>query len=138
MKRTLSNNDRLRVQTAARIIESNIREHLKIPELAEKVFLNTFKLKAGFKEVFAMGPYSYLQKLRMDLAQQMLREGASLRHIAISVGFKGAQAESNFIKWFRKSEHMPPGEWRQVHKDSTWNLPRVYVFEISKKLTTAS
>jgi len=138
MKRTLSNNDLLRVKTAAGIIESNVRQHFNIPALAEKVFLNTFKLKMGFRQLYGIGPYTYLQKRRMELAQQLLKEGNAIRHIAITVGFKGAQAESNFIKWFKRYEHMPPGEWREQHKDNTWKLPKVYVFEINKKLTSAS
>lgn len=115
MKRTLSEHDLLRVQDAAAIIEANLKQHLKIPELGEKVYLNSFKLKMGFKQVYGVGPYTYLQQMRLEFAKQMLREGATLRHIALSIGFMGAQAESNFIKAFKKYEKIPPGLWRQLH-----------------------
>ncbi|WP_276484249.1 helix-turn-helix domain-containing protein [Paraflavitalea pollutisoli] len=132
MKRTLSDNDLLRVQDAAAIIEANLQQHLKIPELGEKVYLNSFKLKTGFKQVYGVGPYTYLQHMRMEFAKQMLREGATLRHIAVSIGFRGAQAESNFIKAFKKYEKIPPGLWRQVHvQQKAVSLYPVYKVDIS-------
>lgn len=132
MKRILSDNDLLRVQDAAAIIEANLQQHLKIPELGEKVYLNSFKLKTGFKQVYGVGPYTYLQHMRIALAKQLLQEGATLRHIAMETGFRGQQAESNFIKAFKKYEKIPPGLWRQLHvKQKTVSAYPMYNVGIS-------
>lgn len=115
MKRTLSDADLTKVRTAAQLIESNLKLHLTIPDLSVKVCLNAFKLKLGFKQEYGVGPYTYLQQKRMEKAKQMLEEGLNIRNVAISLGFKGFQAENSFIKSFKKYMAQSPGAWRQEH-----------------------
>lgn len=113
MKAFLSNSDRLKIRSIANLIEANPRYHLSIPELGEKVYLNASKIKYGFKQEFGLGPYAFLQKVRIRIAKEMLIDGMTTKHVAISVGFKGASAETNFVKWFKKNEKATPGAWKQ-------------------------
>lgn len=112
MKITLSRSDLLKVRTAAVIVEKDPKQHLSIEELAQRVYLNVSKLKTGFKQEYGVGPYKFLQQTRMRMAREMLLDGNSIRKVAIAVGFIGEHAETNFIKWFKKYESVPPGIWK--------------------------
>ncbi|WP_315815191.1 AraC family transcriptional regulator [Paraflavitalea speifideaquila] len=114
---TLSPKDLERVLHAASIIENNLKYHYRIPELAEKLLINKNKLKEDFKTAFGMGLYGWLLQKRLEKARELLLADVTIRTIAISVGFIGYHAETNFIKFFKKicTSHPPPGagsNWR--------------------------
>jgi transcriptional regulator GlxA family with amidase domain len=110
---TLSPQDLERVLHAASIIENNLKYHYRIPELAEKLLINKNKLKEDFKTAFGMGPYAWLLQKRLEKARELLLANAKLRTIAISIGFIGYHAETNFNKFFKKYMHQPPATWRR-------------------------
>lgn len=110
---TLSHQDLEKVLHAARIIENNLKYHYRIPELAEKLLINKNKLKEDFKTVFGMGPYAFLLTKRLEKAKSLLLADVNIRSIALSLGFMGYHAETNFIKFFKKYMHQPPAAWRR-------------------------
>lgn len=110
---TLSHQDLGKVLEAARIIENNLKYHYRIPELAEKLLINKNKLKEDFKTAFGIGPYAFLLQKRLEKAKILLMADVNIRSIALSLGFVGYHAETNFIKFFKKNMHQPPAAWRR-------------------------
>jgi AraC-like DNA-binding protein len=110
---TLSEADLEKVKAAARIIADNPKYHYKIPDLSERVLLNVKKLKQGFKELYGTGPYAYLLHLRMERAKEMLLENATIRTIARATGYTGSNAETNFIRIFKKQYQQSPAAWKR-------------------------
>jgi len=99
------------IQAARDMIRKNIRYHFVIREIAQKVGMNEFKLKNGFRELFGNGVYEYLRSERMQEARQLLGEsGRSIKEIASLTGYRSV---NSFIKAFKKMYGVTPGDFRK-------------------------
>jgi len=99
------------IQAARDMIRKNIRYHFVIREIAQKVGMNEFKLKNGFRELFGNGVYEYLRSERMQTARQLLNEsGRSIKEIASLTGYRSV---NSFIKAFKKMFGVTPGDFRK-------------------------
>jgi AraC-like DNA-binding protein len=67
-----------------------------------------WQLSRDFRALLGTSPYRYLQHRRIDLAKQMLREGARLADTAHGAGFAD---QSHFGRTFRKAVGLTPKEW---------------------------
>lgn len=112
---SLSREDLMKVRTVAEFIEKDLKYHTNIPELAERFLINQDKLKKGFKYLFGVGPYSFLQEKRIMRAKLLLLNGHAIRSTAITVGFSGHNAETNFIKSFKKYVGKSPAAWKREY-----------------------
>jgi AraC-like DNA-binding protein len=65
----------------------------------------------SFRTVVGCTPGAYLQSWRVRLAQQALRQGRSLKMIAIEVGYG---SEAALSRAFKAQCEMTPREWRQA------------------------
>lgn len=100
------------IHAARQMIRENIRRHFVIREIAQKVGVNEFKLKAGFRELFGNGVYEYLRLERMHEARELLNNAArSIKEIAAITGYKSV---NSFIKAFKKEFGLTPGEFRRT------------------------
>jgi AraC family transcriptional activator of pyochelin receptor len=77
-----------------------------ITELAKISGVNEFKLKQGFKELFAKSVFSYLSDHRLDYAKDLLHGGKSIKYVAEELGYSSVQ---HFSTAFRKKFSIPPG-----------------------------
>ena len=100
-----SQNEIESVYKAEQIISTDIKEHIPIPLLSKKVFLNEFRLKQLFKKFFGTGPYEYLIVKRLDKAKELLEAGLSVKEVAAQVGYR----PSDFTTAFRRHYGYPPG-----------------------------
>jgi AraC-like DNA-binding protein len=108
-KLTQKENDSL--YKARDIIMADITKHFSIREISQKVQLNEFKLKTGFKQVFGTGIFEYLLKIRMEKAYQLLIEtDKPIKEIASIAGYDYL---TNFITAFRKHFAQTPKEVRR-------------------------
>lgn len=99
------------IHAAREMIRKNIRRHFIIREIAQKVGVNEFKLKNGFRELFGNGVYEYLRTERMQEARTLLdRAGHSIKEVASLTGYKSV---NSFIKAFKKKYGLTPGEYRR-------------------------
>lgn len=99
------------IQAAREMIRKNIRYHFVIREIAQKVGMNEFKLKNGFRELFGNGLYEYLRSERMQAARELLGEpGRSIKEIASLTGYRSV---NSFIKAFKKMYGVTPGDFRK-------------------------
>ncbi len=97
------------VGNVCRYIEDHIAGDTSIDALAETFYVSRAKLVRVFKQVIGMTIWEYVQVIRMSRARKMLVEGRPLAEIAEACGFFDA---SYFVKVFRKSMDMTPGEYR--------------------------
>ena len=99
------------INKAAEIIRSDLKKNFTISELALEVFINTFKLREGFKQVFGMTVYQYQSWARLEMAREMLEDtDLPIEMIADKTGFG---CRNSFTRRFRQVFHKSPREWRQ-------------------------
>ncbi len=110
----LSQEDRVKLDLAKKIIVNNMQEPLGIAELARQIELNTYKLKVGFKEMWGTTVFGYLRDMRMEKARFLL-SGArkSVIEAAQEVGYSNP---SHFTSAFRKKYGINPNEYAKANR----------------------
>ena len=99
------------LELAKALIEKDPVVHIHISRLADKVGINEFKLKLGFRELFQTSPYQYRLQLCLRKAKELLEEtDDTIDQIASKVGF---ETYSGFSTAFKKAYHLAPTEYRQ-------------------------
>ncbi|MBK9335992.1 MAG: helix-turn-helix transcriptional regulator [Lewinellaceae bacterium] len=80
--------------------------------LARLAGTNEFALKKGFKQVFGVPVFQFLQKLRMAKAAELLQTSEyQVSAVALAVGYENLSA---FTRAFRLAHGVPPSEWRKT------------------------
>ena len=68
-------------------------------------------LAERFTQLVGEAPMRYLANWRMQLAKQMMREGArNIQEVATRVGY---ESEAAFNRAFKRATGSPPGTWRK-------------------------
>jgi AraC-like DNA-binding protein len=99
------------IETAKQFIDMQLPKHFSIARIAKRVGLNEQMLKTGFKEIFGMGLYSYLQQQVFVIAKKQLEEtNKSVKEIAFEAGYQSA---NNFSAAFKKRFGNTPVQWRE-------------------------
>jgi AraC family transcriptional activator of pyochelin receptor len=107
----LSVNDIVCLKMARKILSENIAEPPSIMQLARTVGINDCKLKRGFKKIFNITPFGYVQELRMMKAKQSLLNGvSSVTSVANQVGYTNV---GHFSAAFRKYHGSTPGNFKK-------------------------
>ncbi|GAB6260641.1 helix-turn-helix domain-containing protein [Photobacterium sp. CCB-ST2H9] len=97
--------DWLKRNLAQPVTAQDIAEHCGLP-------LRTFQRR--FKTQVGQTPHEYLQSLRMEAAQSLLRDfGLSLQDVAEQVGYRDAH---HFSKRFQKQFSLSPAQYRNMVK----------------------
>ncbi|MDL4842613.1 helix-turn-helix domain-containing protein [Aquibacillus rhizosphaerae] len=95
-------------------MNAHLGDTIGIPECADSIGVSVSLASQWFKEETNETIYSYLTKLRMEKAAQLLVEtDEKISTIAFKVGY---QHENSFIRGFRKNKHMTPGKYREMLK----------------------
>jgi len=98
------------LELAKSIIEKDPVRHIHISVLAEKVGINEFKLKLGFRELFQTSPYQYRLHLCLEKAKALLEDtDDTIDQIASKVGF---DTYNGFSTAFKKAFSVAPTEYR--------------------------
>lgn len=104
------------VEKAKQIIDSDLRNHVTIVLIAERVNMGKTKLKLTFRNYYGMGIFQYLKIQRMEKAADLLREtNFTLKKISAATGFK---FPNNFNKAFTSYHGITPAKYRKDHKVS--------------------
>ncbi len=105
----LSRQDMESLELAKLLLESNYVEPMTLSELAKAVYINEYKLKTGFKEVYGQSVYSYVIDQRMERAKRLFEErDMKIKEVAGRVGYTNI---SHFIEAFRKKYGITPGNY---------------------------
>ena len=107
----LSREDRRGLEEARRILDRSYAEPPTIAGLAKMVYLNEFKLKSGFKEVYGRPVYAYVRDRRLEMARMLLEERRlRIKEVAGLVGYTNL---SHFSEAFRQKFGVNPGAFRR-------------------------
>lgn len=105
--------EKQKIMQARVILMINLSEPPTIPQLARTVHINECYLKKGFKEMYQMSIYDFVQQERITKAKQMLRQNFhSIQDIALELGYSN---NSNFTNAFKKWTGFAPSEWAREH-----------------------
>jgi len=95
---------------AQKMIDENPKIDFTITDIAQKVGINEFKLKHGFRTLFKMGVHQYRVGVRLQQAKHKLEEtDLTIEQIAYTVGFK---SRDGFANAFKKEFKISPRYWR--------------------------
>jgi transcriptional regulator GlxA family with amidase domain len=92
-------------------LHDRIRQRIRLEDLARQVPLSVSHFCRAFKETFGVTPHSYLIRLRLARAQElMLQLRGELSQIALACGFSD---QSHLCRAFRRQIGETPGAWRR-------------------------
>ena len=95
---------------AVRIIDAEYPDKLALDDLARRVATSRRQLQRAFAEAGETSFRSYLQRVRMDRAAHLLREGTTpVNKVASAVGYR---QPAQFAKAFRRHHGAPPSSFR--------------------------
>ena len=101
-----------RIAPALRLIHGEPGRAWRLGELAKHVGMSRTSFALRFKANAGVAPLTYLQNLRMRLAEQALREGAmSVAELAESLGY---ESDSAFSNAFKRRTGMAPKHYQSV------------------------
>ena len=97
---------------AIRIIDEEYAGRVNLDDIAKRVVTSRRQLQRAFAEAGETSFRSYLQRVRMERAAELLREGSSpVNQVASAVGYR---QPAQFAKAFRRHHGAPPSSFRGV------------------------
>jgi transcriptional regulator GlxA family with amidase domain len=99
-------------EEAVEIVELEYRDDLGLDEIARRVASSRRQLQRAFAEAGATTFRTYLQRVRMAHAAELLRDRRlPVNRVAIAVGYR---QPAQFAKAFRRHHGRPPSAYRQA------------------------
>jgi AraC-like DNA-binding protein len=99
------------VGKALRLLHAEPGRDWTVDELAREAAISRSVLAQRFTELVGETPMRYLATWRMQLAKQLMREGArSIQQVAERVGY---ESEAAFNRAFKRATGLPPATWRR-------------------------
>ncbi|HVO22583.1 MAG TPA: AraC family transcriptional regulator [Candidatus Margulisiibacteriota bacterium] len=100
------------VGKALRLMHANPAQNWTVTELAREAGMCRSALAERFTQLVGESPMRYLAGWRIQLAMQMLRDGASgIAEVAARVGY---ESEAAFNRAFKRAVGSPPAAWRKI------------------------
>jgi AraC family transcriptional regulator, transcriptional activator of the genes for pyochelin and ferripyochelin receptors len=101
-----------RIHAARDLLLARLDQPPTLHELARQVYLNEFKLKQGFKQVFGTTTFGYLHQARMERARALLRDGRlNVAEVAAEVGYA---CPSRFAAAYKRAYGILPSATRNA------------------------
>ena len=99
------------VGKALRLLHENPTRNWTVEELSREAAISRSALAERFTQLVGEAPMRYLANWRMQLAKQLLREGAhTMQDVATRVGY---ESEAAFNRAFKRATGSPPATWRR-------------------------
>lgn len=99
-----------RIQCAIEFIELNLREDLKIAEIASKAYFSAFHFQRVFQAISGFTVQQYIRRRRLSEAAKRLKQSnQKVLDIAIEYQYNSQEA---FTRAFEKSFGITPGKYR--------------------------
>ncbi len=98
--------ERRAVQQAIDYIQSNYGARLDLAALASEVGFSRYYFLRVFHQTVGMPPHAYVQNVRVQRAQDLIRQGESLASVAHAVGFSN---QSHLTRSFKRFVGITPG-----------------------------
>jgi AraC-like DNA-binding protein len=104
----------LRIQRARRFIEQHAFEDIALSDIAASINVSPFTCLRQFKATTGVTPHQYLSQLRLERAQELLKErGLTIGQIGSRVGIRD---RFYFTRWFSREVGIPPGKYRNLSR----------------------
>lgn len=104
----LLNSDYLAIVRVEAHIRNNLKEPLKILDLANVAGFNATKLKRDFKKIYGVTVFKYITAIRMEVAKSLItQDGATIAFAAYEVGYANPQ---HFTTAFKRTMGYVPSE----------------------------
>ncbi len=101
-----------RLSLALDYLQSQYASPVQLEELAQAACLSKFHFLRLFKQAFRMSPYQYLQRLRIEKAQTLLRHtDLPVHQIGVELGFENA---NSFSRLFYQRVRVYPSQYREA------------------------
>ena len=101
-----------RINQARNILIEHMDTPPSLTELSKMIGMNEYNLKIGFKNVYGLPAFKYLQEYRLNYAKKLLsEEQLQVAEIADKIGYKST---SHFIEAFRKKYGSTPKKYMQA------------------------
>jgi len=102
----MSSQEKDMIIAARDLLANHIDTPPTLQQLSQTIGLSEYKLKRGFKSLFGMTAYGYVNTLRLEKAKILLLEtDRSAKEIAYNLGFSSPQ---HFSKAFKRLHGVPP------------------------------
>lgn len=102
------------VGDALRCMHADPARAWTVDSLSRQIGCSRSLLAARFKELLGQPPMQYLANWRLQLAADMLRNGADITTVATQVGYS---SEAAFNRAFKRHLGEPPASWRSKNED---------------------
>ncbi len=89
-------------------IKSNYNITLSLEDIAERFYISRSTLFRLFKDTMDMTPNEFISYVRIMESRKFLREGCSVKNVALKVGYAD---DSTFIKKFKKIQGISPKQY---------------------------
>ena len=100
--------ERSEVKKLRRYIDEHYSEDIKLVDLASLVNWNAFYLLRVFRGEIGLPPHAYLENVRIQAAQRLLKQRIPVAHIAYDTGFS---SQSHFTTTFKRLIGVTPGQY---------------------------
>jgi len=87
-------------------LEQDLRDPVKLPELAALVGVSPFHFQRLFKEFFGQSPHEFHRQRRLEWARSKIEDGMSVLEACVEAGF---QSPSSFTRLFKRHFGQSPG-----------------------------
>ncbi|MEM9803915.1 MAG: AraC family transcriptional regulator [Cyanobacteria bacterium P01_D01_bin.56] len=88
-----------RLYAAKEILTQDVSKPPVLTDLAQRVGLNEYRLKQGFRQAFGTTPFGYLHHYRMQHAQYLLlNSGLTIAGVAARIGYRNPEAFSTAFR----------------------------------------
>ncbi|UMZ72575.1 HTH-type transcriptional regulator YesS [Natranaerofaba carboxydovora] len=92
-------------------IEKNYKKELKLEDVAKEVGLSSAYFSRIFKQETGLSFTEYVNRVRVKLSKEMLKDYSSLADVALNVGFSD---QSYFCKTFKRITGLSPGKYKNA------------------------
>ena len=99
------------LRRAKDFIDRNYASPLDVPAMAEAAIMSPSHFSRRFRDAYGETPYSYLMTRRIERAQGLLRDGASITDACIAVG---CTSVGSFSSRFTEVTGMTPSAYRAL------------------------
>ena len=96
-------------ETIVRVLENNVSQNLTIQEIARLCSMSPVSVKQTFSRYAGLGLMNYYNRLKIQAAAVMLREGASVQETAAALGFS---SQNYFSTVFKRIQGLSPTAYK--------------------------